>query len=309
MLVRHFPAPGGHRSIFSQETYLNNRLIDPALMRMFVYLSEEGTFTSVAERLSLTQQAVSAQMRRLEELTGRVLVKRNYHKVELTHDGDALLVTAKQIVELSERLQRQFSSMPLEGVIRLGFNLGVAPSMLFPLMSELRRSHPRLEVRCQTAPSEQLLARLQAGSLDIVLGAQRAGDLRGEIIRKERLVWVGDIDNLVKPGKPVALVMLPSPAFIREHIFDVLSKAGLHWTVHTECDDASTMKAAILAGWGISLFNEEMLAGDPDFPGHAEMGALPDPGHIEFFMNFSSNHDNELIDSMAAILRSTLSYP
>ena len=89
--------------------------------------------------------------------------------------------------------------MPLEGVIRLGFNLGVAPSMLFPLMSELRRSHPRLEVRCQTAPSEQLLARLQAGSLDIVLGAQRAGDLRGEIIRKERLVWVGDIDNLVKP--------------------------------------------------------------------------------------------------------------
>ncbi|MGC5098531.1 LysR substrate-binding domain-containing protein, partial [Escherichia coli] len=55
--------------------------------------------------------------------------------------------------------------MPLEGVVRLGFNPGIVPSLLFPLMSELRRTHPRLEVRCQTAPSEQLVARLQSGNL------------------------------------------------------------------------------------------------------------------------------------------------
>jgi DNA-binding transcriptional LysR family regulator len=34
-------------------------------------------------------------------------------------------------------------------------------------------------------------------------------------------------------------------------------------TVHTECDDATTMRAAILAGWGISLFNEETIADEP----------------------------------------------
>jgi len=286
-----------------------NRLIDPALMHMFVYLSEEGSFTGAAERMNLTQQAISAQMKRLEELTGRTLVKRSHHKVELTHDGDALLITARQVVDLSDRLRRQFSTMPLEGVVRLGFNPGIAPSLLFPLMSELRRSHPRLEVRCQTAPSEQLVARLQSGNLDIVLGAQRAGDLRGEVLRKERLVWVGDVDNLVTQDAPIPLVMLPAPAFIREHIFDILSKAGLHWTVHTECDDATTMRAAILAGWGVSLFNEETIADEPGFPQHANTDKLPDPGHIEFFLNFASGNNNESIDSLVTILRSTLQYP
>ena len=91
-----------------------NRFIDPALMHMFVYLSEEGTFTGAAERMNLTQQAISAQMKRLEELTGRTLVKRSHHKVELTHDGDALLIAARQVVDLADRLRRQFSSMPLE---------------------------------------------------------------------------------------------------------------------------------------------------------------------------------------------------
>ena len=176
-------------------------------------------------------------------------------------------------------------------------------------MSELRRSHPRLEVRCQTAPSEQLVARLHSGNLDIVLGAQRAGDLRGEVLRKERLVWVGDVDNLVRQDAPIPLVMLPEPAFIREHIFDILSKAGLHWTVHTECDDATTMRAAILAGWGISLFNEETIADEPGFPQHADTDKLPDPGHIEFFLNFATGNQNSSIDSMVTILRSTLRFP
>lgn len=284
-----------------------NRFVDPALMHMFVYLAEEGSFTATAERMHLTQQAVSAQMRRLEELLGRTLVNRAGPRIELTNDGEALLVSAQQIVAISNSIRRQFSSVPLEGLVRFGYTPGIAPSLLFTILSELRRSHPKLELRCQIAKSSQLIPKLEAGSLDVVVGAQQVGDLRGEVLRRERLIWVGDMQNAMRPDAVVPLVMVTSPTFLREQIFQRLSAAGLKWTIHSECDDPLTMRTAILSGWGISVFNEELVMADPSFPHDDGTSLLPDPGEVEFFMRFNPDHGSSCIDSFVSILRNTLS--
>ena len=294
-------------SVPHSENQLINRIIDPVLMHMFVYLHEEGSFSATAERMHLTQQAVSAQLKRLEEMTGRTLVQRCHQRIALTRDGEALLISARQVVEISQRIRHQFSSVPLDGLIRFGVTPGIGPSLLFPLLSELRRAHPRLEVRCQTTHSSQLLAKLDAGSLDVIVGAQRDGDANGEVLRRERLVWVGDVENLVRTGSAVPLVMLPSPTFLREHIFSSLGNAGFKWTVHSECDDSVSLRVAIQAGWGITLFNEEMILAEPSFPHDRGSGLLPDPGHVEFFMRFNAAGRNPSIDPFVGILRSTLS--
>jgi DNA-binding transcriptional LysR family regulator len=69
-------------------------------------------------------------------------------------------------------------------------------------------------------------------------------------MRRERLVWVGDLHHLVRPGMTIPLVVLPAPTFIREHIFDTLSSAGHKWTVHFESDDPASLRTAIRSGWG-----------------------------------------------------------
>lgn len=275
-------------------------------MHMFVYLAEEGSFTATADRMHLTQQAVSAQMKRLEELIGRTLVNRAGPRIELTNDGEALLISAQQVVNISERIRQQFSAVPLEGLVRIGFMPALGLSLLFPILSALRRSHPRLELRCQTTNSTQLVQKLEAGSLDVILGAQPEGQARGEVLRRERMIWVGDINHLVRPDAPVPLVMLPSPTFIRDQVFQRLNQAGLKWTIHSECDDPLTMRAAVLSGWGISVFNEELIRAEPSFPHDASNRLLPDPGSIEFFMRFNPSQSNKCIDTFVAILRSTL---
>lgn len=283
-----------------------NRFVDPALMHMFVYLAQEGSFTAAAERMHLTQQAVSAQMKRLEELVGRTLVNRNGPRIELTKDGEALLVSAREVVDISDRIRRQFSSVPLEGQVRFGLTPGITPSLLYPMLSELRRSHPRLELSCQIGNSSQLIAKLETGGLDVVLGAQPEGDQRGEVLRREQLIWVGDLHKLVQPEAPVPLVMLPSPTFLREQVFQRLSAAGRKWTIHSECNDAATMRAAVLSGWGVSVFNEGLVMADPSFPHDAGHAVLPDPGGVEFFMRANPGNCQDCINTFVCILRSTL---
>lgn len=278
-------------------------------MHMLVYLHEEGSISGAAKCMHLTQQAVSAQLKRLEELVGRPLVCRQNQRIELTPDGEVILLAARKMVDIANRIRYQFSNTTLDGFVRFGFTQGFSLPMLFALLSELRRVQPRLEVRCETGRTSQLLAKLEAGGLDVVLGAQADGNAQGEVMRRERLVWVGDLHHLVRPGMTIPLVVLPAPTFIREHIFDTLSSAGHKWTVHFESDDPASLRTAIRSGWGISLFNEETVLGDFTLPHAMETSLLPFPGHVEFFMRYNPLRNDALIRSFATVLRKVLNRP
>ncbi|MBW9337030.1 hypothetical protein FEE59_26330, partial [Herbaspirillum sp. RU 5E] len=82
-----------------------------------------------------------------------------------------ILLAARKMVDIDNRIRYQFSNTTLDGFVRFGFTQGLSLPTLFALLSELRRAQPRLEVRCETGRTSQLLAKLEAGGLDVVLGA------------------------------------------------------------------------------------------------------------------------------------------
>lgn len=281
-----------------------HRALDTDLMRTFAYVAQERSFTAAAERLHLTQQAVSAQVKRLEGLIGHQLVLRSAQDARLTREGETLLVYARQVVDLTERVRLQFSEVPLEGSVRFGFTPGFGLSKLFPLLTTIREMHPRLELHCEADRSSSLVQKLEAGTLDVVVGAQRDGDRRGEILVRDRLMWVGASERLVRVGAPVPLALLPPPTFLRDEIFELLNRAGLRWTILFESGEASTLRAAILSGWGMSVFNAMTIADDPMLAGTAA-AILPDPGFVELFLRYDDRR-SPVIASFAAILRTIL---
>ena len=274
-------------------------------MHMLVCLADEGSFTATAERLHITQQAISAQVKRLEELTGRNLITRSTQSVRLTQDGEALLVYARQVVAITERVRLRFSSIPLEGSVRFGFTPGFGQPLLFPLLSEIKRLHPKLELYCETMRTTALVSRLESGNLDVIIGAQRNDEKRGETLLRDKLVWIGDAATLVRPGSPVPLVMLPRPSFLRDHVFAILDMAELGWTVFFESDDPTAVRAAVLSGWGVSLVNSLFIVDDAAFAQSPPEGLLPDAGYIEFFLRFDDRR-NDSVGPFAAVLRSVL---
>ncbi|SDP39587.1 LysR family transcriptional regulator [Phyllobacterium sp. OV277] len=282
-----------------------NRAIDPVLMDMLVCLAEEGSFTGAAERMHLSQQAISAQVKRLEGLVGQQIVTRSHQDICLTTSGETLLIYARQVLGIAERIRRQFSAVKLEGSVRFGFTPGFGLPMLFPLLTEIRRVHPRLELLCETGRTINLISKLDAGTLDVIIGAQQEGNKRGETLLREKLLWVGNAEQILRENTPVPLVMLPRPTFLRDHIFQLLDNADMRWTVFFESDDVMAARAAVQSGWGISLFNRVLLSGDEALATDLAQKLLPDAGHVEFFLRHNSR-GNETIKSFADVLRSVI---
>src|ERR1700742_2044382 len=93
---------------------------DPTLLRALIAVKEAGSFTRAAERLYLTQSAVSHQIRRLEEQVGRPLLYRTTRRVTLTEDGNEFAHHAEQILASLDALAGRFQPSLVSGVVRFG---------------------------------------------------------------------------------------------------------------------------------------------------------------------------------------------
>src|ERR1051325_6466406 len=93
---------------------------DPALLRAFVAVKEAGGFTRAAQRLNLTQSAISHQIRRLEEQVGRQLLYRAPRALTRREDGEEFLQYAQKILDTLDSMARRFRPSPISGVLRFG---------------------------------------------------------------------------------------------------------------------------------------------------------------------------------------------
>jgi len=83
-------------------------LLHPILLKTFVVVAESGSFTKAAERLKVTQPAVSQRVGRLEAATQRTLVVRRTPKLRLTEHGSAMLSFARTILAAQDEATEHF---------------------------------------------------------------------------------------------------------------------------------------------------------------------------------------------------------
>ena len=115
-------------------------------LRYLVALAEEGSFTRAAERVYLTQPALSVQTRKLEEALGTRLFDRK--KGTLTEAGRVAVAQARKVLEEVERLRLlvQGEAACFQGPFRLGVIPTLAPYLLPRLLPELKARYPRLSL-------------------------------------------------------------------------------------------------------------------------------------------------------------------
>src|SRR5574340_1306523 len=144
--------------------------LDPDLLRAFVFIAEEGSFTRAGERVGRTQSAVSMQVQRLETLLGQKLFLRGRGgAVELTPHGRLLLGRAREMLALNDAIWGAFRAPLVSGVVKLGTPDDYAWRYLPPVLARFADTHPAVQVEVTCAPSEELGHRLKAGELDLTL--------------------------------------------------------------------------------------------------------------------------------------------
>jgi DNA-binding transcriptional LysR family regulator len=257
-------------------------MLDPVLLQTFLAIAQTRSFTRTAERLGLRQSTVSQHIRKLEEETRRRLFVRDTHSVTTTADGEAMIEFARGILAANERAERYFAGSQLRGRLRFGASEDFAASLLPEVLREFVRTHPLVEFELTVGLSGELNEKLERGELDLVCGKRRRGDDRGRLVWRDRLAWVsGDLRRL-DPLTPVPLVLYSPPSFTREIALTALEQCGRPWRIVCTSGSLSGLRAAALAGLGVTVFSEGLIpTGLAEMPsGHG----LPDLGSVEFVL-------------------------
>jgi DNA-binding transcriptional LysR family regulator len=191
---------------------------DPQLLVTFLAVEQTGSFTRAAARLGIQQPTVSQHIRRLEEQVGRTLVLRDTHSVSLTADGEAMTGFARNIIAASEQAAAYFSGSRPRGRLRIGIADDLALTRLPQILRDFRRENPLVDFDLTVDQSGLLHQRLDSGRLDVFIGKRPSGEQRGQLVKRDRLVWVGTPSTRIDLTKPLPLVVYAAPSISRTEI-------------------------------------------------------------------------------------------
>jgi DNA-binding transcriptional LysR family regulator len=167
--------------------------MDIALARTFLEIVSSGNFARAAERLHVTQTAVSVRVQTLESLLGRKLFVRNKAGASLTPAGEQFMRYAPLLVQVWERARHQVAIPPgVRAVVAVGGELSLWSPFLLDWLVWMRRAAPQLALRTQVGLPEGLMTQVSAGVLDIAVlyAPQHRPGLTIELLMKEKLVLV-----------------------------------------------------------------------------------------------------------------------
>ena len=138
----------------------------------FLAVAETGNFTRAAERLYISQPAVSKQVLSLEEELGFSLLIREYHKnVQLTEAGKLYYDFFHKVTEEYKKVygQAQQYRQKTRGTLRIGILTGwKIQEKLQTLLEQMKQSYPEIEIRMSFADLEPLRKEAEAGKLDLI---------------------------------------------------------------------------------------------------------------------------------------------
>lgn len=249
-------------------------LLDLELLRTLRTVAQVGSFTVAAKRLHRTQSAVSMQIKRLEELTGQTLLRRNNHSVQITSEGEILLGFAARMLQINDEALEELSDTSLRGTVRLGTPAEYAETLLSGVLPFFAEVYPGLQVELDCDMSIALLEALDARKLDLALTTfADTQDRAGESLWRENLCWVTSRSELVHEKRPLPLALYPRGGSYRKAATVALNRVGYPWRVVYTSPSLSGISAAVTSGFAMAAMGESavtagmrVLGEEDDFP-------------------------------------------
>ncbi|KAA0124812.1 LysR family transcriptional regulator [Methylobacterium sp. P1-11] len=263
---------------------------DLDLLRTFVAIVDNGSFTRAAQRLSLTQSTVSLQIKRLEDGLARRLFDRDGRELRVTPDGEILLTYARQILGLGAEVLSRLVESEVSGVVRLGTPEDFATTHLSEVLACFARSHPQVALQVNCDFTLNLLDDFGKGRYDLILFKREPqGPTGGTKVWREVLDWVASPRVVVETGSPIPLVLAPAPDVYRKRALSALDAAGREWRIVYTSPSLAGLQAAVQAGLGVTVLPTEMIPANMiSVSAGLQLPKLPDteivlyraPGHV-----------------------------
>lgn len=230
--------------------------LDPDLLRAFIYIAEEGSFTRAAARVGRTQSAVSMQVQRLEGLLGERLLSRGKGgSVQLTPHGEFLLQRAREMLALNDEIWRSFKTPTVHGTVRLGTPDDYALRYLPQILKRFAESHPAVQVDVLCLPSSDLVNRVREGELDLALcsdGHQPPGWPAVPLWRGP-LTWITSVRHTPHRLDPLPVALAGDHCTWAEAAIRALDGVGRRYRVAYRSATQLGTHAPVIAGLAVTV--------------------------------------------------------
>ena len=275
-------------------------MFDVLLLRTFVTVVDEEGFSRAAEKLHLTQSAVSGHLRRLEEQVGKPLLKRTTRSQQLTPDGERLIAYARTILALNRDAWAQLTRTPFHGRVRIGVSEDFVEARLLRAFQDFAAQYPGMEIDVQVGIPGTLLNLMKQGDLELVIGSLCETSEPGLLLWQEPLVWAWSAQPATRLPTPLPLALFPEPCPYREAALTRLAQAGIAQRTAMLCTSTAGLRAAALAGFAVAPMAVSQLG-----QGLAALGAeqgLPDLPDAQFRLFTSAEADQSIVAAVSRLI-------
>ena len=212
------------------------------LLKAFVTVAEQRSFTRAATVLHLTQSAMSMQVKRLECSLGVELFHRSARRVELSAAGCKLLNYARRILALNDEAVLQVSTAPEEGTLRIGVMEDYGGLVLHPTLMRLGAAAPGATVEVVTGLTSLMLERLGT-DYDVVIAMHAAGYGGGVFLRTEQAVWAAGPGYQVSASDTLELALYRPGCLLRAWATEALDAVGRPWRLSFVGESSGAVQA------------------------------------------------------------------
>jgi DNA-binding transcriptional LysR family regulator len=251
--------------------------MDTRQLAAFCAVVERKSFSQAAERLGVTQPAVSLQVRSLEKRLGRKLLDRSGRRVEPTEAGLALYRGAQRMLTLEGQLIEELDAGEegeLGGTLEVGASTGPGSTVVPVLLCEFQRENPGVMVSLSISDTQSVVDRVAERELELgVVGAARRH--RGVVFEP---FFRDEVVLACPPGHRFAgrsvsleelreepLIVMQEGAGVRQVIEDELRRVGTRLRdlePRLELGLQESVKSAVAAGHGVTFISRTAIEAD-----------------------------------------------
>jgi len=253
-------------------------------LRYFVAVAETGNISRAAQKIFLTQPALSRQIKALEGEIGQCLLERAAHSIRLTPAGEALLREARELLRHADQVLETVRGAGQGARLRVGYAPSLASGWLSAAVENFSQAHPGARIELFDLSTAEMCAGLQNDTLDVAVTVGQDGAGRGlkwtPLVRSSWLLAVNRRHALAARArvKPAELARDRLLIYARrdypeywDALHGWLKSQGLRPRIAGEHDGADSLLAAVESGLGVALVSARTAR---LFPGRVRLKQL-----------------------------------
>jgi DNA-binding transcriptional LysR family regulator len=250
--------------------------MDTRQLQAFCAVVERKSFSQAAEKLGVTQPAISLQIRALEQRLGQTLLDRSGRRVEPTEAGRRLYRSAQRMLALEAQLLDEVAAdeAKVTGTLAIGASTGPGAHLVPLLLCDFQQQHADLHIALSIWDTQTVIERVAERDVELgVVGAlRRHRSLEFEPLVRDEIVLAVPPTHRAAGGslavddlRDETLIVMQEGAGVRQVIEEELRRAGLRLRgveAKLELGLQESVKSAVAAGYGVAFISRTAIEGE-----------------------------------------------